>query len=356
MRQPYPSDAPTLPSSLPFPSQPARPIHAWRVVAFFCLFAALIPETIATSSTSPLKMLSDPLSLPLIVFFYGTADLLIREALLRRRLGWASVVLLGIAFGFFNEGVIAGTWYTVLPTGYAYIGAIDLAWVVALTIFHTFVSVVLPIAFIDIVFPQFAGRSLLRRRGIVISAVLFFGFSLLVALMAPYRPYRLLAFLLALLLIVIALGLTSAPPRLLSATPPPRLWTLRVAGFAAMFAYFILIYSVPDLTARRARPSGLLSAQLVDIAAMLLFSAILLWRARRWSGRAGWSPRHTLALITGVLTLTILLSLLVPEERTLGEPLVTVPCFFFLLWLDRRLKKSTNAQLAHAPVKARTIS
>jgi hypothetical protein len=62
-------------------------------------------------------IVANPLELLAIAAFYGPAVLLIREALIRRRPGWTSLVLLGGAFGFVNEGVVAGTWYVETPDG-----------------------------------------------------------------------------------------------------------------------------------------------------------------------------------------------------------------------------------------------
>ncbi|MFI5272696.1 MAG: hypothetical protein ACHQ4H_06650 [Ktedonobacterales bacterium] len=331
---------------------PARagPLRTWPVVVLTCLFAGLIPETVATSSTSPAKMIAQPISLPFICLFYGTALLLVREALLRRRLGWTGVLLLGIAFGVVNEGVAAGTWYTVLPTGYRFIGPVDLTWIVALTIFHTFLSIVLVAAFVECAFPAFAGRSLLRWPGITICAVLFGGFALLVALTPHYRAYRLLALALACALTLVALLLPGRGtrvrhgPLIASASEaPPRLWTLRLAGFGVMCLYFVLIYLVPAIVASVARGS-LLADQFFDIALLLLFSGLLIWRGWRWfEATSGWTARHTLALITGALTFTILMSVLLPEGWALAEPLVTLPFFVLLLWLGWRARQRDRA-------------
>ncbi len=136
-------------------------------------------------------MIAQPWNLIFLMLFYGLADLLIREALIRRHLGWVSLIIFGIAFGFLNEGVLAGTWYTVKPDGYIYIGQINYAWAAALTVFHIFISVIAPIAFIETIFPSLAGMPLLRRRrGIVISAVIFLLVTCLFIFLPSYRLYR----------------------------------------------------------------------------------------------------------------------------------------------------------------------
>ncbi|HEU5347454.1 MAG TPA: hypothetical protein VFU63_02460, partial [Ktedonobacterales bacterium] len=85
-------------ASQPSIVQDAPPLarrRTWHVVLILCFFAAVIPETLATTSTSVAKILGDPTALLFIILFYGPADLLIREMVIRRRLGWVSLVLLG---------------------------------------------------------------------------------------------------------------------------------------------------------------------------------------------------------------------------------------------------------------------
>jgi hypothetical protein len=311
------------------------------VALIFCFFAAIIPETLATTSTSVAKIITQPASLPFIMLFYGLADLLVREALVRRRLGWVSLIVLGIAFGFMNEGVIAGTWYTVRNNGYAFVGQIDYTWAVALTVFHVFVSVIAPIAFIETIFPARAGLPLLRRRGIVISAVVFLLLTSVFLFVESYRPYRIAVFALAITLAIIALRLPAARPRILSATPPPSLWRLRWAGFFTMLGFFVLIYAIPPITLKLAG-AHIVAAQVADIVIFVLFSALLLYAGRRWTGRTGWSLRHTLALITGVLAFPSLLTLALPFFWPTLEFFATVPCFVLLILLDHRLRRRAH--------------
>jgi len=310
--------------------------RTWYVALLLCFFAAIIPETLATTSTSVAKIITQPASLPFIMLFYGLANLLIREALVRRRLGWVSLIALGVSFGFINEGVIAGTWYTVKPDGYVFIGQIDYTWAVALTVFHVFVSVIMPIAFIETIFPSRVGMPLLRRRGIVISTVIFLLLTSLFLFVEGYRPYRIAVFVLAMLLATVALRLPAARPRTLTATPPPSLWRLRWAGFFTMLGFFVLIYAIPPITLKLAG-AHVLAAQAADIVIFVLFSALLLFAGRRWTGRTGWSLRHTLALITGVLAFTTLLTIALPFFWPTLEFFATVPCLVLLILLDRHL-------------------
>ena len=142
-------------------------LRTWPARIAFCLFAGLIPESIATFNNVLRNYIVAPATLFFIAAFYGFADALIREALIRRRIGWAGILLLGIAFGAINEGIVAVTWFRVVPTGYTIIHGVDFVWAVALTIFHSTISTVVPIALSQVLFPRIADRSWLGRKGMI---------------------------------------------------------------------------------------------------------------------------------------------------------------------------------------------
>lgn len=317
---------------------PTKRHRTWHAVLILCFFAAVIPETLVTTSTSIAKILAHPFDLLFVILFYGSADLLIREAMIRRRLGWVSLVLLGIAFGFFNEGVVAGTWYPGKGDSLTYIGQISFATASGLAVFHLFISVIVPVAFIETLFPSLAGMPLLRRRrGIIISAIVFLLVTSLFIFSPAYRLYRLAVFIVALLLALLALGLPPARPRTLTDTPPPRLWRIRWASFFGVFAMYLIILVIPAITEKLAG-SLVLIGQAIPIAIDALFIALVLRVGRRWTARSGWSLRHALALITGALAFPGLFMLL-PFMWPTWELFVTIPFLILLIVLDRRLYK-----------------
>lgn len=327
---------------------PPRPLRSWPVVLLALLVAALIPETVATANTPPLRILFEPTTLGFEMLFYGTAVLLVREALVRGRIGWPGVVALGVAFGGLNEAVVAGTWYTVQPTGDIFVGGIDLAWATALTVFHLFVSIILTVAFLDGLCPRFAGRSLLRRRGIISSTVVMLGLACLGVLAPTYRPDRIVAYLGALALIGVALWLPHGGPR-----PPvpgrvPGLWQVRWTGFGLFVAFYGLAFFVPPLTLAICKTQPV-SAQVIDCLLFVGASVGVIRVGLNWTGRQGWSARHTAALITGALACPIILSVLVPQERATLEPVVTLPFCVLLIIIEVRLaRRARQAEPAPA--------
>jgi len=212
------------------------------------------------------------------------------------------------------------------------------AWAVALTVFHLFISMLMTLAFTDVLMPSYASKSLLGRRGTVIAASIFILFNALVLLSPLYRGYRALVLAGSLLLAGVALLLPAASIPSGGATKAaPRLLWLRLAGFLAFFLYFLDIYFIPRVVAGLPH-MPLVPAQFVDMAITLAGSALVLWRGISWSRRDGWGLQHNLALMSGVVALSVLVTLLVPQQRAILEPLATVPFFLLLLWRSRRLK------------------
>ena len=125
----------------------------------------------------------------------------------------------------------------------------------------------------------------------------------------------------------------------------------------ATFAYFVLIYLLPIVTLKLIGAGGVpgvIVAQFSDIVAFVLFAALLLWIGRRWTGRAGWSPRHTLALITGALAFPILLTLLPFFWPTL-EFVATIPFLVLLIALNLRLRRRERRLRGAHPPSDRSI-
>ncbi len=69
------------------------------------------------SGSTPLLGFSDPFVLIWETALYGSAALLIREIARRRGLGWTSIVLLGAAYGVFEEGLVINIWFNPFDDG-----------------------------------------------------------------------------------------------------------------------------------------------------------------------------------------------------------------------------------------------
>ena len=337
--------------------------RTWPAAVTLSLGAGLIPETIATFNSPPLLLLTQPAVFLFISAFYGSVALLVREFLRRRPARWAAVLLLGMAAGAANEGIIAGTWYKAPYRGYALSGGFDPALATGLTVFHALVSTVLPILLVECAYPRAASQRWLRRPAItgcllLLALTTAAGFSA-----AADRPQKacVLAGVLAAVMIALRLpgpaadrraarpsggaadGPARAGDRLASAGDCaaddarrlPSAARLRLAGAAATAGFFTIFSVVPGVIAGLVRPAGLGPWQLLLMALMTAYFSLIIAIGRRWCTRPDWSRRHTLAVITGVLLPAIAASLVLPAALHGLEPLVTLPSLAILIWLSR---------------------
>jgi hypothetical protein len=362
---------PTLPlppmSAVPAPSvsEQARPTRTWYAVLALLLLAPACGEMLS-GSTPPL-MFINPFSLLVEVGLYGCGALLIRELVKRRGLGWRSVLVLGAAYGILEEGLVVTSWFNpywpdVLSLhGYSRWLDTNWFWALSLTMYHAVVSISIPIVLAEALFPWVAARPWLRRGGITflsiwlglvcVLGVLGFGFLAYRKQGYTHPPLTyFVALALAVILVVLALKLprpptANVPPERVPPQPPvapaqwprraPRLWTLRLAGFGYIVAFFAISWGIGP--AIRWPPLALVL--------LATLGALAAWRLLAWSRRAGWGARSRLALAAGAVFFFILLAPLLefaahPAGKIMtGMTLAAVFWLAFVVLLAFRLKR-----------------
>ncbi len=313
----------------------SRSTRTWAAVLTLFFLAALIPETVATYNSPPLLLLTRPWDLLFLGSFYGSVALLVREFRHHRPVRWTSVLLLGMAAGAINEGIIAGTWYEAKYKGYVLIGGVDPAVAVGLTVFHTLVSTVLPIVLADLIFPAIAGRRWLGRRGVTTCSVLLILVTATGFVQAAHRGIKAVVLLGVIIAVAVALALPTPAPRQISARNPPGVTRLLLAGMAAMVAFFAVFAILPGIAGSLASPADLGPWQAGLVLAMCTLFGLVVATGRTWTGRSGWGYRQTLAVVTGALLPAIILSLLLPAAWRGLEPVATLPMLALLIRLSR---------------------
>jgi hypothetical protein len=354
--------------------------RTWPAVLTLLLLPGPTAEAL-TGSTPILVYLTNPVSFVTNTLLYGGGALLIREIVRRRQLGWTSILLLGGAYGIFEEGLVVNTWANPwLPQvctivkgrasglcNYSRFGGIILSWASSLTVFHAVVSITIPILLVELVFAGRASRPWLGRKLtalLILGELLILGAGLFLNIYSfrqhglatpPVGPY-LLEVGLIVILAVLALRRTpagSAP----SARSAPHLWTLRIFGFFALLVNIALPYASQN--ARIPFP-----LELVVNAVLLLLTG---WRIHTWSRRHGWGDRHRLALASGALGFFIVVwaPLLELSGSAGGNPtrgsLVWALCYLiFLLVLAgkvaRRPAENENPALSPLPTAAPVLA
>ncbi len=168
---------------------------------------------VLSGSTSLLEIVN-PITFFFLWGFYGSGVLLIRELWLRTQGGYLSLMFLGFAYGVIEEGVFVKSWFdphwpdlSILGV-YGRIWGINAVWATWLTIFHSFMSIWVPITVFQIIYPQYRREPLLTRKVKIVLLIIFIFVGLLIFFfLNPYRPplmQYLLSVFLAILFIYIA--------------------------------------------------------------------------------------------------------------------------------------------------------
>lgn len=299
-----------------------RGSRVWPAALVLLLLPGLTAEPL-TGSTPILVYFLNPISGIVNTLLYGSGALLIRETARRRGLGWASVILMGCAYGIFEEGLVVNTWANpwlpqvcVVSHGvtkglcdYGRLGAINWSWASSLTVFHALISITTPILLVELLFPRVARLPWLGRRSRVLcvaALLLVLAFGLLINVVSFHQrhragplpgPYLVEALLMA-ALVWIALRLrpryagTSGSNR-----QPPRLWSLRAQAFFVI----LLNTALPSIFQGAKAPFQ------VEYLVYAGFVTLVFWRLGVVSRRPGWTDEHRLALATGALGFFILL-------------------------------------------------
>lgn len=163
----------------------------WYALGALVLLATVLAE--ALTGSTPVPKLFEPITFAFVAGNYGACAVLTREASVRWNKGWASVLLLGAAFGVESEGLGAKTLIdpagSVLGTTQVYSYWLGVNWVpfVYLAIFHAVFSIGVPILLVQLLAPQTRAKRMLGDAGLALAVVIFTLDSLfLIAVAGPH--------------------------------------------------------------------------------------------------------------------------------------------------------------------------
>ena len=161
------------------------------------LLAPAIPELL-TGSTPISELALDPFRFALAFGFevglYGGGVLLIREFTVALRKGWASVLLLGGAYGIVEEGLAVHTFFRTsgAPVGvlgqFGHAFGVNWLWALGLTTFHATYSIALPILLVGLRYPEVRSDRWLDGSALAVVAAIFVGVVALFSANEAYPP------------------------------------------------------------------------------------------------------------------------------------------------------------------------
>ncbi|WP_241775837.1 hypothetical protein [Bacillus wiedmannii] len=237
-------------------------------------------------------------ALPFLALMYGCGSILIREITRRSGYGWPTMILMGLAYGILEEGLIT---QSLFNPSYANANLLDNApipglgigawWTLFVLTLHTVWSTSVPIAIIESYISSRKTTPWLGKTGMVITSVLFVAgmiFSFYVSYVQEHflaTPLQFISTLIAISIVIIIAFRISRVPRTFVKGDAPNPWIIGVVSLIVSSLFMI----VRDYNAWG-----------VVVFWILLF-AIVTTLFLNWSRRKGWGNTHELALAGGAL-------------------------------------------------------
>jgi hypothetical protein len=305
------------------------------------ILAPLLGELV--SGHQPPLELCNPLSVLLLMLPYGFGALVCRELIRRWKKGWLSLVLLGVAYGLYEEAIVVRSFFdpnwmelNILKPYYA----LGVNWTYAemLVHFHVLVSIGASVILAEMLYPKGREETWLGNRGLTVCIIglgLWFPAGWLMTSYVPPWPGYVLSWTAIAGLILAARFVPANFPLPLKKTVPHPFFFL-LLGFLNMTLFFVAVYVLPETWA----PPLALS-----VIGLVLLDALTLWVVLRWSGNGGaWDDRHRLAWVAGGLGFFIFFGFANDAEQFAGRSCVSaiaiVGFVLFGLWINRRAHRS----------------
>jgi hypothetical protein len=286
----------------------------------------------------------NPLAFVLTALPYGFGAIICRELTVRWGKGWVSLVLLGVAYGVYEEFIVARS---VWDPEWAELGALrdysywrGVTWTYAevLIHFHLAISIISSVVVAEILYPDQRHESWVSNRQL---AACFVGLLLWIPALWVFNPFvpPLGAFALSWLMIAglafLAWRLPAQPFPARPGTGTRPLW-YGVAAAVNMTVVFITVFMLPE-EAPSWLPSWPVTFGFVAALDVLAFGLILWWSG---NGQA-WDDRHKLALVIGMLVFFIVLDVFHDLDEGFGGLSIVAAV---AVWYLRKLWHRTQAR------------
>jgi hypothetical protein len=241
--------------------------------------------------------------LPMMAALYGGGSLLISETVRRLRLGWPSMILLGLAYAVIEEAFVTQSLFNPNYLGlrlldYGYVPALGISvwWTVFVLGIHTVWSTAVPIAVTESSVPERRHTPWLGRIGLALTAIIFVGGCALLFIFQQQKPFmasvpQLLGSVVVVVgLVIIAISLGRVKPTTgAERQQPPSPHVVGGVFLVLGSAFMSLTFLTNTISA------GLNAAGMVVL--FLLGGVSLL----RWARQPGWAAYHSLAATSGLL-------------------------------------------------------
>jgi len=303
-----------------------------------------IPEYLSGSSPLGAIILNPPqfvFQLVANLGLYGPGVLLIREAMIRWKKGWAAVLVLGAAYGILEEGVALSTLFDPKagPVGrLGYFGhwlGVNWIWSAVIVPVHMLFSISIPILLLGLALPATRGTSLLSRRGVAVAFAVLIADVAFLSLLVHFSEHFWMGdpvFILSLTAIgaLVFLATKVPPAGSLASTSLPRASPRKMALVG-------LIY-YPSLLLVESLGMGLGAPASVDFPLVVLAQVVFLLYVLRVAGSSDNEPQLialSFGLIVPIAAIGLIATIAFPLEL-LGDLLMVL--FFRMLWTRYRVR------------------
>ena len=322
--------------------------------ALFLLFFAPINAELLSASSPPIEFFFPP-NFAFLTLFYGTGVLLVHEFTVRWGKGWPTIMLLGLAYGVIEEGLVTMSFFNSNWPDIGHLGTygnflgINWTWCVNLSIFHGVWSISVPILVMRLIFPSVERQSILWRRPFIAALVTFPIISLLltvVTVIATGFVAPPLQYLGAVAMVVLLIFMARRAPFRLFAIPeegPSRsISRFGLVGFCFSAGFFLLMYLVPFLV----------DLPFIPIALMICLATAAARYFEKNLGASGndlqkWAMFVGLEIVFVGWTVFHEFAPAIPNTR--GMVLVGIAYLIFFAWLRARIKRRTEGAPAPPP-------
>ncbi|HVH15146.1 MAG TPA: hypothetical protein VNA15_05440 [Candidatus Angelobacter sp.] len=322
-------------------------------VLLLLLLTPGIPEYLSASSQLTVLILSPPLFFLFLAAnlgLYGSGVILIREAMIRWKKGWASVFLLGVAYGIVEEGLDLWTLFysKAGPVGnlgyYGHWLGVNWVWTVGLLIFHSVYSIGLPIFLFGLAFPELKRKSLVsgtRLSATIVCLILdsIFLFVFVSAIYSGYSPGGTLLLFSGLVATIFVLLARRLPANFLKISPGQPKWSPRKFAFLG-----VLLFPATLLAGGIAAGANI--PPIIPMVVDIIFAVFILTRAFNAMGVAN-NQEQKVAFGVGLVIPIAVFGLI--ASIGLANPLIVVADLFFVLFSRRLWRKWHQWSLLHRP-------
>jgi hypothetical protein len=238
---------------------------------------------------------------------YGGGAVLVREVARRTGRGWPTIILLALAYGIIEEGLVTQSLFNPNYAGqdllsYGHIDAFGMSywWTLFVLTLHTVWSISVPIALLEALVPSRRTTPWLGKIGLTVVSLLFvigcgltfvtnldqsgFGGPSGTFLSSPAQFVG--AGVTAVLAVVVAFFVRRPRPNTATGSVPNP-WWVGALTLVAGSAFLLMSYVHP--------PAWITVAVYVALYAVVTFLVVM------WSRRSGWRHLHTVALAAGAL-------------------------------------------------------